>query len=254
MTGLYRFAELNIEIRSLHEQIHTRCADYRVSGDAADPACAPAFSVETTQTDIDAERVLAVQIREAKGLPEQRFPDAYLETVAVHRKISEKMPYYGVFLAHGSTVAVDGAAYLFAALSGTGKSTHTRLWRELLGERAVMVNDDKPFLRVTESGETVAYGTPWDGKHHLSRNIAVPLRAVCLLERGEENRIEEIGKAEALPRLLILQFYRPDDPVALSRTLTLIDRMNPRFYRLHCNMDRSAAELAYNTMKGGRTP
>ena len=250
MTGVYRLAEQNIEIRSIHEQVHTLCADYRADRDAEHAGCVPAFSVETAQADIEAERVVADRIREAKGLPEQPFSDAYLETVAVHRKIAEKMPFYDTFLAHGSTVAVDGEAYLFAALSGTGKSTHTRLWRELLGERAVMVNDDKPFLRVTESGETIAYGSPWDGKHRLSRNIAVPLRAVCLLERGEQNRIEEITKAEALPRLLILQFYRPVDPEALARTMTLLDRMNPRFYRLQCNMNLSAAELAYNTMKG----
>ncbi len=60
-----------------------------------------------------------------------------------YRKLAESLLEYGVLLFHGSSVAVDGFGYIFAAQSGTGKSTHARLWRELLGERAVMVNDDK---------------------------------------------------------------------------------------------------------------
>ena len=111
-----------------------------------------------------------------------------------------------------------------------------------------MVNDDKPLIRVTED-EAIVYGTPWDGKHRLSSNIAVPLKAICILERAEENHIVPITKSEALP-MLIQQAYRPADPVALAKTLTLIDRLNVSFYRLSCNMDISAAVLSYNTMKG----
>jgi serine kinase of HPr protein (carbohydrate metabolism regulator) len=69
------------------------------------------------------------------------------------------MPYYDTFLFHGSAIAVDGVGYLFTAKSGTGKSTHARLWRELLGARAVMVNDDKPLLRVTEGRSAAPPGT-----------------------------------------------------------------------------------------------
>ena len=113
-----------------------------------------------------------------------------------------------------------------------------------------MVNDDKPLIRITDGG-AVAYGTPWDGKHHLSNNIAVALKAVCILERAEENHIASITPEEALPTLL-QQIYRPVDPEALSKTLTLIDRLSHSvgLYRLVCNMDMDAAELSYNTMKG----
>ena len=92
------------------------------------------------------------------------------------------------------------------------------------------------------------YGTPWDGKHRLSRNMAAPLRAICVLSRSPENRIRRIGKTEALPTL-IQQTYRPFDPEALGETLTLIDRLDIPFYRLNCNMDPSAAKLAYAAMK-----
>ena len=111
------------------------------------------------------------------------------------------------------------------------------------------MNDDKPLIRVTETGEAVVYGTPWNGKHRLGSNISVPLKAICVLERSAENHIGKIDRAEALPTLL-QQAYRPADPAALAKTLALIDRMKVEYYRLGCNMDISAAELAYNTMKG----
>ena len=234
MTETYRFAEIPIRIESLHSAVHTRCAAY------ADHAPA-AFAVSITQADIDFERARAVQ---------PGCSDAYLETLAVYRKIAEKMPAYEAFLLHGSAIAVDGAAFIFIAQSGTGKSTHARLWREMLGDRAVMVNDDKPLVRVHPDGTASVYGTPWDGKHHLSRNMAAPVRAICILERSEENRIREIAKEEALP-ILVRQTYRPFDPEMMTRTLALLDRLRVPFYRLGCNMDPSAAELSYRTMGGG---
>ena len=110
-----------------------------------------------------------------------------------------------------------------------------------------MVNDDKPLIRVRENGAMIVYGTPWDGKHHLSSNISVPVFGICFLERSEINRIREMSRAEALP-MLIRQTYRPLDPAALDRTLMLIDRMRVRMYLLSCNMERSAAELSFRTM------
>ena len=96
-------------------------------------------------------------------------------------RIADKV-IYDTILFHGSAVAVDGIGYLFTAKSGTGKSTHTRLWRELFGERAVMLNDDKPLIKVSENG-IIVYGTPWDGKHRLSTNTFVPLKGICFMSK-----------------------------------------------------------------------
>ena len=97
----------------------------------------------------------------------------------------------------------------------------------------------------------IAYGTPYNGKHRLGNDIAVPLKAICILERADENRIEKIMKSSAYA-MLLQQVYRPADPVGLSETLKLVDRMaeHTALYRLGCNMDISAAETAYNGMKG----
>ena len=244
MKQVYKIADKIIEIDSLYARVHEYCKDYLVSGQAHD------FSVKTTPEDIVYERERNARTAELEGRRKYNSSDEYLEELAVYRKIAEKMPDYDTFLFHGSCVAVDNEAYLFAAVSGTGKSTHARLWREYLGERAVMVNDDKPLIRVNDSGVTV-FGTPYNGKHRLGKNIAVPLKAVCILERAKENHIHRITFADAYP-LLLQQCYRPSDSAALAATLRLIDRMseNTAFWRLGCNMDISAAELAYHTMKG----
>lgn len=183
-------------------------------------------------------------------MPFREFPDYYLETLAVYRRIADKMLDFDTILFHGSVIAVDGIGYLFTAKSGTGKSTHTRLWRKYFGERAVMINDDKPLIHITEKG-AVVYGTPWDGKHRLSTNISVPLKAICILKRSADNHVEEITAKQAY-NVLVQQVYKPKDPQKLMKTLHLIDGLTGKvkLYRLGCNMDISAAETAYNAMKG----
>ena len=112
----------------------------------------------------------------------------------LHALLAEKLVAYGALLMHGSALCMDGNAYIFTAKSGTGKSTHARLWREAFGDRVWMINDDKPMIRVDEMR---VYGTPWDGKHHLSRNASAPLKAIVKLERAEENRVAPLAKADA---------------------------------------------------------
>lgn len=243
MKGTYKIAGRIIAIESVYSKVHELCADYRYNGTAD-------FSVTTTRKDIEYEGNKSRNEDIKEGIPIRNFSDDYLETLSVYRKIAEKMIDYDTILFHGSAIAVDGMGYLFTARSGTGKSTHTRLWRELLGERAVMVNDDKPLIKLSENGIMV-YGTPWDGKHRLSTNISVPLKAVCVLERSEENRIERVT-ADSVYNMLVQQVYRPQSPQKLLKTLQLIDVLseNAELYRLGCNTDISAAETAYNAMKG----
>ena len=166
----------------------------------------------------------------------------------MYRKIADCLLSCDTLLFHGSVIAVDGEGYLFTAKSGTGKSTHTRLWREYFGERAVMVNDDKPLLHITDSGVT-AYGTPWDGKHRLSTNIAVPLKGICILTRNAKNHIEPVEPHAVYP-LIVQQTNRSLSADGMKHTLSLIDRMLHvvPVYRLGCNMDIEAARVAYEGM------
>ena len=237
-----RIADRTVRIQALFETTRDFCRDYLEEGQ-------PEFTVSVGPEDLQFEREKSAREDALEGIPTRVFPDAYLETLAVYRKIADQLLAYDTLLFHGSAIAVDGVGYLFTAKSGTGKSTHTRLWRELLGSRAVMINDDKPLLRITDEGVLV-YGTPWNGKHRLGTNLSVPLKAICILERGEENRIREITPKEALP-MLLQQSYRPADPGKMLRLLELLDRLTGklRFYRLSCNMDPEAAEIAYEALR-----
>ena len=204
--------------------------------------------IRITQSDIDFEREKSAREDIKEGIPIRHFSDAYLETLAVYRKIADCLLSCDTLLFHGSVIAVDGEGYLFTAKSGTGKSTHTRLWREYFGERAVMVNDDKPLLRITDSGVT-AYGTPWDGKHRLSTNTAVPLKGICILARDTTNHIEPVEPHAVYP-LIVQQTNRSLSADGMKQTLSIIDRMLHvvPVYRLGCNMDIEAARVAYEGM------
>lgn len=241
ITANYKIAGKVAEINSIYDEVHSYCADYKTA-EKAD------YSVTVTQDNIEYERERSAREDEAEGRPVMEYSDSYLEELAVYRQIAEQMTEYDTILFHGSVVAVDGEAFLFTAKSGTGKSTHTRLWREYFGDRAVMVNDDKPLISI---GETVTvYGTPYNGKHRLGTNIAVPLKALCILTRAEVNCIEPITLSQAYP-MLLQQVYRPTDAMKMQKTLTLIDRLaeKTKLYQLGCNMDISAAVTAYEGMR-----
>lgn len=243
MTKKYKIADKVIEVTSIYEKVHEYCKDY-LTDEPAD------FSVCITPEDIAAEKKKSDSEYAYEGKKAPDFSDDLLEETSVYRKIAEKMPAFDTVVFHGSVVAVDGQGFLFTAKSGTGKSTHTALWREYLGDKAVMVNDDKPMLKITDSGVT-AYGTPYNGKHRLGCNMSVPLKAICILTRGEKNSIVRIDKAEAYA-MLLQQVYRPQNPLQMAKTLKLVDRLaaNTELYKLACNMDIEAAKVAYNAMKG----
>ena len=243
MTKIYKMADKVIEVTSIYEKVHDYCKDY-LTDEPAD------FSVTITTDDIAAEKRKTESEYAYEGKPAPNYSDALLEETAVYRKIAEKMPSFDTVVFHGSVIAVDGQGFLFTAKSGTGKSTHTALWREYLGDKAIIVNDDKPMLKITDSG-VIAYGTPYNGKHRLGCNTSVPLKAICILTRGENNSIVRIDKSEAYA-MLLQQVYRPQVPVQMAKTLKLVDRMaaSVELYKLACNMDIEAAEIAYNTMKG----
>lgn len=238
----YKIADCVVRIRSIYEEVHGLCDEYR-SEETAE------LEITITPENIAYERRKSAEEDKLEGLPVKEYPDSYLETLAVYRQLADALVYRDIMLFHGSVVAVDGVAYLFTAQSGTGKSTHTRLWRQLFGERAVMINDDKPLLRITDEG-VVAYGTPWNGKHRLGSNTKAPLKAICILERSKENHIEQVSPAQALA-MLMQQSHRPADAAGKLAFLELLDRMIPhlKFYRLGCNMDPEAAQVAYNGMQ-----
>lgn len=208
----------------------------------------PDFLVQVTSDDLPVEQMKLEQEAIEEGLKVRKFKDPFLERSTIQRRVADYLVGRNTLMLHGSTVAVDGFSYLFTAPCGTGKSTHTRLWRELFGDRAIMVNDDKPFLQITPDC-VLAYGSPWSGKHGLDSNVCVPLKGICFLRRGRENLIERV-EAGSLIDLLHHQVHMPDNEALAQKTFSLVDRlaMMVPLWDMHCNKELDAAKVAYCTM------
>lgn len=227
----------SVAVHALHTRAFSLCKDYLTD-------LAPDMEIAVTEGDLALER------EEAKKscFPQQN--DAYLETLAVYRKISEKMLAFDTFLMHGAVVAAGENAYMFTAVSGTGKTTHIKKWLKY-ADGAFVVNGDKPLIRITDD-QAIACGTPWCGKESLGANAMVPLKAIALMERGEENVMEPISFGQAFP-FLMQQTYRPDSAELMKKTIFLLSalRGRVRFYRF-CfnNLLDDAFSVAYQTMTG----
>lgn len=238
-----KLAEVPIGVSAIFPTTKLYCRNYLTNE-------APVFFINLTEKDIEFEHknMKKLDAYENTNL-RSHFSNAYLEIVSLHGKVSDFVLNHGIIMFHGSAISLDGECYIFTAKSGTGKSTHTRLWREMFGDRAVMVNDDKPFIKITDTGATV-YGTPWNGKHMIGENVSAPLKAICLLGRDSYNHIEPITGSEALP-VLLEQTYRRRDQQELLKVAVLLSKLtkNVKFYRLGCNMDPSAAAVSYEGMK-----
>ena len=208
----------------------------------------PEFAVTVTRENIAFEQAVLLEEAHRDGFKPRVFTDPFLERAAIQRAFAEFLFSYNTLLFHGSAIAVDGEGYLFTAHSGTGKSTHTRLWMQAFGNRAVMVNDDKPFLQLDEDRVWLC-GSPWSGKHGLDANIRVPLKGLCILERGAEKRIARISAAEALP-MLQKQAYRPLEEHKETAFLQLVDRLSQAvpLWKMACNKNPDAAHIAFEAM------
>ena len=127
-------------------------------------------------------------------------------------------------------------------------STHTKLWLKKFGSRAFILNDDKPALRLEEDG-WYAYGTPWSGKEDISVDARVPVAGIAVVERGEKNSIEPFGGVKAVHAIL-KQVNRPKEMGYREKILDLLDQLITQVpvWKLCCNMDPEAADIAYGAM------
>lgn len=233
---LYNFAGLVVEIEFKHDFGAKLCENYIYNGEKK-----PDFSVVMTDEMIEEER----RIEENIG----SFNDAYLESVAAYRKICDIAYDYDCMFMHCSAISYKGNAILFTAPSGTGKSTHSRLWKKHFGDDVDMINDDKPLLRIID-GKIYACGTPWDGKHHLSNNVMLPVKAIVVLSQSRENVIGKASKQELLYHILN-QTIRPENPVLMNKALAFIEKMIRAIpaYKLGCNISDEAVTTCFEAVK-----
>lgn len=180
------------------------------------------------------------------------FSKEYCESICVYRKIAVEMLSYGVLLVHGAVISCQGRGYLFAAPSGTGKSTHIRYWKDCFGEQVTIINGDKPLLEFRQDG-VFAYGTPWCGKEGWETKGCVKLDGICFLERGTENRIHRIEGRISMGRLF-RQLYIPEKQEQMEQELDLVQQLLEKvsFYHMRCTNNQEAAQIARKAMEENR--
>lgn len=230
--AVYRLADLLVRVEGAGKYTSRMLSGYQVE---AAPCRRPDIFVSVTRDMVERERQIEGGF----------FDDNYLECMAVYRAFCEKALCCDVLFFHASAVALDGEAYLFTGPSGIGKSTHARMWREAFGKEAVMINDDKPLLRFWPDG-VYAYGTPWDGKHHLNTDIRLKVKAICILEQAAENEIEKVSFSEAHDVILEQSFHAcswEHEQAVKQMVSLLLNRLS--VYRLKCNISTQAAWTAY---------
>ena len=240
--------DFNIELAGIPLNIRYNYEENKTFFDQYFTTNNPVFSVEPTDRIIESVQKDFDILNESESNPKICYSKSFLENNAIHILIADKLIDYNVLMLHGSALSIDGKGIIFTAKSGTGKSTHSKLWREVFGSRVQMINDDKPLIRVDTME---VYGTPWNGKHHLSTNTSAPLNAIVKIERALNNKIIPIDTKNALS-LLMERTHVPTDPGKRAFIMTLYLKLikNIPFYKLECNMDPDAVRVAYNTLIG----
>lgn len=231
----YSIADIIVGYNAKYDMLKKRSEPYRCN----DAQCAQfTFSVDYNELE--------------KSLPQFPLLDIEsLEYMRVGSLFYTALIDNGGFLLHASAVVVDGVAYCFSAPSGTGKSTHTSLWlKEFADKGAYIINDDKPAIKLVD-GVPMVYGTPFSGKHDISVNTCVPLKALCFIERAETNSIRPVTPFKAATMILD-QTIRPDDELLMDKLIENLEAVVTAVpsYILSCNISAQAAQLAYNEMSG----
>lgn len=234
MKFIVGLADKYIEINSVYDELKAFFKDYIVTD------VTPDFSVSLSQEDILAEQ---------EATSESQFSPTYLETLALLRKLAEILPSHSRILMHGASISYNERAYLFTAPSGTGKSTHIRLWKKYLGDDVKIVNGDKPFISL--ENQPMIYGSPWAGKENWHRNCKMPLKGICFVQRGTMNLIRRIEPSDCLS-LLFKQVYLPADTLAAGLTLELVDMLIKKvpLYVLTCDMSENAVRCSFEALTG----
>ena len=226
-----KIADFIIDFKNISQQAESFLKEYAYSD-------TPQFIIELTPDDI--EHAYA-----ATDMPQTPLQ---AEFTALYTKLISTIPLYDALFFHASLIEVHNVGVAFTALSGTGKSTHTCLWKQLLGDKVEIINGDKPIIRFIDD-VPYGYGTPWCGKEQWGKNAKTPIKHICFIERSAENYCEKISPKDAL-KSIFNQIFIPRDPQSAFNTLSLLDTLFKKvnLWVIKCNTDIKAAEIAYNTI------
>ena len=234
-----RIGNAIVEIHARHDYVQKACAPYMCELE-------PTHRIVIDESLIQSERKKALKVNAGRELTPSEISDWFLEYYALLHKILEILPECNMLFMHGSAIKFDDKGYIFVAPSGTGKSTHTRIWTERYGDEVTVINDDKPFLSFADN-KVFIHGTPWRGKHNIGHNITAELAGICILVRGERNTIKQLYGVDAVTDIIAqcnLHHYGNNT----FKALDLIDQLlqNVPVYYLTCTPTMEAAEVCHD--------
>lgn len=229
----YKIADIVVEMKQEYPETAYWYAPYLFEGD--EPA---AFSIEASDKEIDYFVTNGVGIT-----------PAIAENMVLCNMFNRKLlQYYGSYI-HSSALLFNNKVYLFSAPSQTGKSTHTRKWLTRFGDRAKIINDDKPSFRIID-GRCMVFGTPFAGGTDVQENTSAELGALVFMERSETNSLERLSPSKSVS-LLLSQSPGRVNKKAGDRQLEIFSILLSRYpaYLLRCNMDDSAVDVALGILE-----
>ena len=148
---------------------------------------------------------------------------------------------------HSSAIDYKGNGIAFFAPSGTGKSTHTSLWKKFYPDDVVIINDDSPIVKC-EDGNLIMYGTPWSGKSNINTNRSVPLKAIVFLRQAHENSIRKVKNAIEALQVIMPEIYKPKFEDMANLNMDMLDKIikNTPMYVMYCNISKEAVDTVKN--------
>lgn len=151
---------------------------------------------------------------------------------------------------HSSAIEYENKGLIFSAPSGTGKSTHTKLWKKMYGSKVTIINDDRPAIRFIE-GKPMLCGSPWSGSNELYKNRIVPLQGIVMIEQSQINKIEKLPVTEVLQLLMPRCFMPYYDKGMMNEAMNTLERLirDVPVYILKCRPDIEAVELVEKCLK-----
>ena len=170
----------------------------------------------------------------------------YAEALSLYRRIAAQVPDFSRFVIHGASITFNNKGIIFIAPSGTGKSTHIKLWRKVFKNRVDIINGDKPIIDL--SGDTPKiWSSPFAGKENWQKNTCAPLCAVVLLRRAKVDGIQKAQPSKYLSET-VSQIYKPHKSGGFAKTMAAADKMftSVPFYVLECTPTENAVLVAHN--------
>lgn len=236
-TSCVKLADVTFEIKFHFEDNYRRFFCYKTN--------------EVPQCSIEISKERYIQEKELlqHSYPFRLFSNPDIEFNALYRDLSVLLFQRGILTFHGVLIEMNNEGYLFTAESGIGKTTHARLWVDTFPDNAIIINGDKPLLRISDDG-LFGYGSPWMGKEKLGRNKFIKIKSICFIERNQTNIIQNVGISSETIEMLIRQTMIKNR----EKQILLLYRWYKKainyvtIYKLECNMEKEAALVAFNGM------